>query len=252
MLGTTLGCRISPATRSRSDDFSPRRPCDRPMRPAHPQGQSIVHTTSLPARGVGRNLDGIEVSGPVSPAHAAILTPDALRFIAGLQREFNARRHILLAQRRERQARFDAGQLPDFLHGTEADPRARLACRAAAGRPARPPRRNHRAGRSQDGHQRAQFRRELFHGRLRGLPFAHLGRHARRPDQSSATPSTARSTTCSPTPGSTTSSTSRWRRCMVRPRGWHLEERHVLRRPAADVGSLFDFGLFFYPQRAAS
>ena len=78
-----------------------------------------MHTMTKLARGTEQKSDGIEVLAPVSPAQAAILTPDALRFVAGLEREFNARRHNLLAQRRERQDLFDAGRLPDFLQCTE-------------------------------------------------------------------------------------------------------------------------------------
>jgi malate synthase len=47
-----------------------------------------------------------------------ILTPDALRFVTTLQREFGARREELLAQREARKARLDAGELPDFLAET--------------------------------------------------------------------------------------------------------------------------------------
>jgi malate synthase len=51
--------------------------------------------------------------------HAAdVLTPEALSFVAQLHRSFNPRRLRLLGERRERQARFDAGELPDFLPNT--------------------------------------------------------------------------------------------------------------------------------------
>jgi malate synthase len=56
----------------------------------------------------------------VAPAdHATdVLTPEALGFVAQLHRSFNQRRLRLLGERRERQARFDAGELPDFLPNT--------------------------------------------------------------------------------------------------------------------------------------
>ncbi|MCA1588695.1 MAG: malate synthase A [Chloroflexi bacterium] len=47
-----------------------------------------------------------------------VLTPDALAFVADLHRAFNPRRLELLAARAARQARFDAGELPDFLPET--------------------------------------------------------------------------------------------------------------------------------------
>ncbi|MEO5985380.1 MAG: malate synthase A [Candidatus Limnocylindria bacterium] len=49
---------------------------------------------------------------------AEVLTPEALAFVAGLHRRFNARRLELLAARTERQRRFDAGELPGFLSET--------------------------------------------------------------------------------------------------------------------------------------
>ena len=61
-----------------------------------------------------------QVHGAPGPEHAAILTPDALAFLADLHRRFDARRVALLAARKLRQARFDAGELPDFRTDTAA------------------------------------------------------------------------------------------------------------------------------------
>jgi malate synthase len=63
---------------------------------------------------------GISVLGHVTPAHAQILTSDALAFVARLHRRFEARRQELLTMRAARQREFDAGQLPDFLPQTRA------------------------------------------------------------------------------------------------------------------------------------
>lgn len=57
---------------------------------------------------------GLELLGPVSDAHAKILTPEALEFFATLQREFNPKRLELLKARVERQKAIDNGQMPDF------------------------------------------------------------------------------------------------------------------------------------------
>jgi malate synthase len=65
-----------------------------------------------------RTVSGLELRAPLGPAHEAILTPDALDFVASLVREFGGRRDQLLARRRERQRRFDAGERPDFLEST--------------------------------------------------------------------------------------------------------------------------------------
>src|SRR5437762_12420768 len=60
----------------------------------------------------------LEVRAPVRPGWKVVLTPEALQFVAALQREFGARREELLAKREERKARLDAGELPDFLAET--------------------------------------------------------------------------------------------------------------------------------------
>ena len=64
-------------------------------------------------------MSGIEVRGPRLERFDEILTPEALGFVAGLHREFNATREQLLQARNERQKRFDAGELPDFLPQTQ-------------------------------------------------------------------------------------------------------------------------------------
>ena len=58
------------------------------------------------------------VTGSMQPEFAEILTPNALEFVARLQRRFNPRRRELLARRQQVQDRLDAGQLPDFLPQT--------------------------------------------------------------------------------------------------------------------------------------
>jgi len=63
---------------------------------------------------------GIEISGRITPEFARILTPEAVAFAARLQRAFGGRRNELLARRAVRQAELDAGKLPDFLPETRA------------------------------------------------------------------------------------------------------------------------------------
>ncbi len=63
---------------------------------------------------------GIEITGRITPEFARILTPDAVAFAAKLQRAFGGRRNELLAKRAVRQADLDAGKLPDFLPETRA------------------------------------------------------------------------------------------------------------------------------------
>ena len=63
--------------------------------------------------------NGITLTGKPGPGFEKILTPDALDFVAGLHRTFDDERRSLLAARAERQAGWDAGGLPDFLETTK-------------------------------------------------------------------------------------------------------------------------------------
>ena len=85
------------------------------------------------------------MTAPVTPEFAEILTPPALDFVARLHRRFNARRRELLARRRQLQARLDAGYVPDFLPQTRGIRESEWRVVDMPGRPARPPRRDHRA-----------------------------------------------------------------------------------------------------------
>jgi malate synthase len=62
--------------------------------------------------------DGVEVHGPARERYPGVLSDEAVGLVAELQRELGPTREALLARRGERQARFDAGELPDFLPGT--------------------------------------------------------------------------------------------------------------------------------------
>jgi malate synthase len=61
---------------------------------------------------------GVVVKGALAERYDEVLSHDALAFVADLQRRFNETRKRLLALRKERQKRFDAGETPDFLPET--------------------------------------------------------------------------------------------------------------------------------------
>jgi malate synthase len=63
---------------------------------------------------------GVEIKAEVKPEYAEILTPEALALLAKLHRAFEGRRRDLLAQRVDVQAKLDGGWLPDFLPETRA------------------------------------------------------------------------------------------------------------------------------------
>src|SRR5437868_8480451 len=62
---------------------------------------------------------GIEIKAEITPEFSEILTPEALAFVAKLEREFRPGRDEALRARQDRQLRFDAGERPDFLAATK-------------------------------------------------------------------------------------------------------------------------------------
>ncbi|MDB5988348.1 MAG: malate synthase [Nevskia sp.] len=60
----------------------------------------------------------IEIKGPMHTGYSKILTPEALEFVATLVRKYRARHAELMAYRQTRQASIDAGALPGFLPET--------------------------------------------------------------------------------------------------------------------------------------
>ncbi len=77
------------------------------------KGEYFVMTTTP------RYGEGIQINAPVSSEFAEILTPEAMDFVAKLIRTFSGRREELLRRRVLRQAEIDAGKMPDFLPETE-------------------------------------------------------------------------------------------------------------------------------------
>ena len=65
-------------------------------------------------------LSGAKIDAPIPPGCDQILTAEAVTFLADLHRQFDPRRRELLDRRIQRQHAIDAGQLPDFLPETES------------------------------------------------------------------------------------------------------------------------------------
>lgn len=64
------------------------------------------------------SVSGVSITGASGPRYDEILTDDALRFVADLHRNFETQRRRLMKLRAERQLRFNAGEKPDFLSNT--------------------------------------------------------------------------------------------------------------------------------------
>jgi malate synthase len=186
---------------------------------------------------------GVTIGPPVSPAHAQILTPQALAFVAGLARQFERRRRTLLGRRADRQRDFDAGAFPTFLASTaevrDGDWRAAPIPRDLLDRRVEitgPVDRKMVINALNSGAQvyMADFEDShapTWRGTIDGqinLRDAVAGtiEFKTAEKQYALNPTTAT--------------------LMVRPRGWHLVERHVLVDGEPVSASLFDFGLFLF------
>ncbi|MBI5564352.1 MAG: malate synthase A [Chloroflexi bacterium] len=188
--------------------------------------------------------DGIAVPGDFKPDYATVLTPDALSFIAKLQRSFNARRLELLAKRAERQLQIDAGTLPDFLPDT-AHIRSDRSWHVAP-IPADLQRRHVEITGPTD-------KKMLINALNSGADvFMADFEDANAPTwdnlvqgQLNLTEAIERTLTLK-TAEREYRLNEKLALLLVRPRGWHLTEKHVLVDGQRVSGSLFDFGLYFF------
>ncbi|HEV8644689.1 MAG TPA: malate synthase A [Burkholderiales bacterium] len=187
---------------------------------------------------------GMQVQGRITPEYAQILTPDALVFLAKLHRNFNARRVELLARRARRQKELDAGELPDFLPETK---HVREADWQVASVP-----------------QDLQDRRVEITGptdRKMVINALNSGASMFMADfEDSSTPTwdnlllgqtnmrdaVNRSISFTSPEGKQYRLADKTATLLVRPRGWHLIEKHVFVDGQPMSGSLFDFGLYFF------
>lgn len=189
---------------------------------------------------------GIEVTGVMKPGYDAILSSEALAFIADLERRFGARRHELLAARAERQKRFDAGELPDFLASTkdirEGDwkvapiPKDLLDRRVEITGPV-----DNRKMVINALNSGAQSYMTDFEDAAAPTWDNMIGgqinvRDYWDGDIGFREPSSGKSYEVIDKPAT----------LIVRPRGWHLDEAHVQIDGKPMSGSLFDFGLAFF------
>ncbi|KAK8125645.1 malate synthase [Apiospora kogelbergensis] len=191
-------------------------------------------------------LQGVTISGDIRPEHRKILTPEALAFLALLHRSFNGTRKALLERRKIRQTELDKGQLPDFLPETKHI-REDATWKGAPPAPGLVDRRVEITGptdrkmvvnalNSDVWTYMADFEDSsaptwdnmitgqvnMYDAVRRQLQFKQGEKEYKiRTDRTLPT-------------------------LIVRPRGWHLEEKHVTVDGEPISGSLFDFGLYFF------
>ncbi|MDE2289341.1 MAG: malate synthase A [Burkholderiales bacterium] len=186
---------------------------------------------------------GVEIKAEIRPEFEEILTTDALAFVAKLHRAFEARRQELLKARVVRTARLDAGEQPDFLPETKA-------IREGDWKIAPLP-------------QDLQCRRVEITGpveRKMIINALNSGADSYMTDfEDSNTPNwnnqiegqinvrdAARGTISLEQNGKTYKLNEKTATLIVRPRGWHLDEKHVLVDGQRVSGGLFDFGLYLF------
>ncbi|TMI02598.1 MAG: malate synthase A, partial [Betaproteobacteria bacterium] len=193
-------------------------------------------------RVVPRSRD-ISVLGGVSAGFAEILTGEALDFIANLHRHFEARRQDLLARRAARQKEFDRGALPDFLPDTReireqewrvapqpkdlldrrvelTGPTDRKMVINALNSGASTFMADFEDANCPTWHNMVDGQINLRDAVRRTISFEQSGKRYRLQDRTAV--------------------------LIPRPRGWHLDEKHVHVDGKAVSGALFDFGLFFF------
>ncbi|MEX0960395.1 MAG: malate synthase A [Burkholderiales bacterium] len=187
---------------------------------------------------------GVNTTGRYVPEYAEVISSDALAFLAKLHRNFDARRHELLARRAERQKALDAGKLPDFLPETE---QIRKGDWKVAPVPAD-----------------LQDRRVEITGptdRKMVINALNSGASMYMADfEDSNTPTwdnqvqgqinmrdAVRRTISFASPeGKQYRLADKIATLLVRPRGWHLDEKHVAVDGQPISGALLDFGLYFF------
>ncbi|MBI4182398.1 MAG: malate synthase A [Proteobacteria bacterium] len=188
---------------------------------------------------------GVEILGSIGPGYGKVLTPDALAFVADLDRTFGATRRALLERRRDVQRRLDGGWLPDFPAETR---KVRESDWTIAPVPAD-----------------LQDRRVEITGpvdRKMIINALNSGANVFMADFEDAESPTwanliegqinlgeAAARTLSfvdPESGKSYALGAKLATLVARPRGWHLTEAHVRVDGQPVSGSLFDFGLYLF------
>jgi len=190
-------------------------------------------------------VTGIEVKGRITPEVKEILTPDAIQFISKLHELFNPRRIELLNKREKRQQEIDSGIMPNFLEETRSIREGHWIV----------------APLSVDLLDRrveitGPVERKMIINALNSGANVFM---ADFEDSNSPTWNNviegqvnlkdAVDGTISyinPETGKFYKLNEKIATLMVRPRGWHLEEKNFLIEEKPVSASLFDFGLFFF------
>jgi malate synthase len=187
---------------------------------------------------------GMQINAPIKPAYETILTADALALVAKLHRAYEGIRQELLQARIDRQAAIDAGEMPDFLPETrrirEGDwsvsplPKSLERRRSEITGPVEAKMVINAFNSGADSYMadfedsnspkwdnQIQGQVNLYQAIRRELSFVNEAGKEYRLNDKVAT-------------------------LQIRPRGWHLDEKHVTVDGRRVSGGIFDFALVFF------
>lgn len=190
---------------------------------------------------------GVTINAEVTPEFAEILTPDALALVARLSRAFDPRRHELLAARAELAKRLDAGERPDFLAETQSIrdgnwkiapiPKALECRRVEITGPVEAKMIINAYNSGADSYMTdfEDSNTPNWTNQIQGQ--INLKKAIRRTlTLEQHTPAGTKTYKLNDTVAT----------LQVRPRGWHLDEKHVLIDGKRVSGGIFDFALFLF------
>jgi malate synthase len=189
--------------------------------------------------------EGLTVTGPIKPGYERVLTPEALRFIAHLEYRYREDRKLLLRRRFDRQVAISKGEKPDFLQETasirqDTDWRVAPAPKDLADRRVEitgPVDRKMMINALNSGAKvfMADFEDatsptwdNLIDGQINAMDAARRALELKTPEGKSYALNRDIAT------------------LVVRPRGWHLPEKHVIFEDEPVTAGLFDFGLYMF------
>jgi malate synthase len=190
----------------------------------------------------------VQILGSSETNVPRILTPEAIAFISELHERFNSTRLALLQKRQERQAELDAGVLPDFLPETASIRKQEWSVAPT------PKDLNNRRVEITGPVERKMMINAFNSG---AEVFMADFEDSLSPTwvnvidgQANLIDAVQRKLSFESSEGKSYKLNDKIATLVVRPRGWHLEEKHFLIDGIAISASLFDFGLYFFHNAA--
>lgn len=187
--------------------------------------------------------DGVAIRAPALSGDAHILSPGALSFVAKLHRAFEPRRKELLIRRTARQSEFDAGRYPDFLPETD-ELRAREWTIAS-----QPPDLLDRRVEITGPTDRKMVINALNSGAstfMADFEDANCPTWANMVEGQINLRDAVRRSISFEQENKTYRLRAKVAVLIPRPRGWHLDEKHLLVDEKPVSGAVFDFALYFF------